>query len=107
MSKKKIYNKHLEKGKFYTHSDLQGGHPALIYKKRDKKNMYYILIFTSSPGKKRIKLKHSLDPSRKKRSYVHDFPAISKRRELSRKPLTRLKLHKDDKPTITLIERKK
>ena len=37
MSKKKIYNKHLEKGRFYIHSDGHGGHPALLYKKRDKK----------------------------------------------------------------------
>ena len=107
MSKKKFYNKHLEKGRFYTHSDRQGGHPALLYKKRDKKNMYYIVIFTSSPGKKRIKLKHSLEPTRKKHSYVHNLPAISKRRDLSRKPLTRLKLHKEDKPTIKVIENKK
>ena len=107
MSKKKIYSKHLLRGRFYTHSDFNGGHPALLYKKSDKKNRYYVVLFTSSPGKKRIKLKHSLEPSRKKNSYVHSYPVVSKRRELSRKPLTRLKLHKDDKPTITLIERKK
>ena len=44
MSKKKIYNKHLEKGRFYLHSDGHGGHPALLYKKRDKKNKYYVLF---------------------------------------------------------------
>ena len=38
MSKKKIYNKHLEKGRFYHRSDSKGGHPALIYKKSDRKN---------------------------------------------------------------------
>ena len=43
MSKKKIYSKHLEKGRFYTHSDRQGGHPALLYKKRDQK--ICILLF--------------------------------------------------------------
>ena len=107
MSKKKIYNKHLEKGRFYTHSDRQGGHPALLYKKRDNRNMYYIVLFTSSPGKKRIRLKHSLDQSRKKRSYVHTYPTISKRRDLSRNPLTRLKLNKEDKPTVKMIEKKK
>lgn len=40
MSKKKIYNKHLEKGRFYIHSDGHGGHPALLYKKSDKKNIF-------------------------------------------------------------------
>ena len=42
MSKKKIYNKHLEKGRFYTHSDRHGGHPALLYKKKDCKNMFLL-----------------------------------------------------------------
>ena len=94
MSKKKIYNKHLEKGRFYVHSDNNGGHPALLYKKKDNRNLYYIVIFTSSSGKRRIKLKHSLDPTRAKAAFVHDTPAISKRRDLGRKPLTRLKINK-------------
>ena len=37
MSRKVIFKKHLEKGRFYIHSDGRGGHPALLYKKRDKK----------------------------------------------------------------------
>jgi hypothetical protein len=36
ISKKKIYSKHLEKGRFYRHYDSNGGHPALIYYKNDK-----------------------------------------------------------------------
>ena len=107
MSKKKIYNKHLQKGRFYTHSDRQGGHPALLYKKRDQKNMYFVVLFTSSPGKKRFKLKHSLDQFRKQNYYVHDYPSISRRRDLGRKPLTRLKLNKEDKPIVKMIEKKK
>ena len=45
MSKKKIYNKHLEKGRFYLHSDGHGGHPALLYKKEIKRIniMYWFL----------------------------------------------------------------
>lgn len=107
MSKKKLYNKHLEKGRFYIHSDRCGGHPALLYKKRDKKNMYFIVVFTSSPGKKRTKLKHSLDSSRTKVSFVHNYPSIAKRRELGGKVLTRLKLNKEDKPLVKCIEKKK
>ena len=61
MSKKKIYNKHLEKGRFYLHSDGHGGHPALLYKKRAKKNEYYVVVFTSSPGPKRTRLKIALN----------------------------------------------
>ena len=33
MSKKVIFKKHLEKGRFYIHGDRHGGHPALLYKK--------------------------------------------------------------------------
>ena len=33
MSKKAIFKKHLEKGRFYIHSDGHGGHPAILYKK--------------------------------------------------------------------------
>ena len=106
MSKKKLFSKHLEKGRFYVHGDCRGGHPALLYKKRDKKNLYFIVVFTSSPGKRRIKLKHSLDPTRTKVSFVHDTPEISKRKDLGRKPLTRLKISKEDKPLIKAIEKK-
>ena len=45
MSKKKIYSKHLEKGRFYIHSDGHGGHPAILYKKRDNK-IYILLLFS-------------------------------------------------------------
>ena len=107
MSKRKRFKKHLQNGRFYVHSDRNGGHPALLYKKRDQKNLYFIVVFTSSPGRNRIKLRHSLDPSRNNNSFVHDNPAISKRRDLGRKPLTRLKIHKEDKPLIRFIEKKK
>ena len=107
MSKRKRFKKHLQKGRFYVHNDRNGGHPALLYKKRDQKNLYFIVMFTSSPGRNRIKLRYSLDPSRNNKSFVHDNPAISKRRDLGRKPLTRLKIHKEDKPLIRLIEKKK
>ena len=38
MSKKIVCGKHLQVGRFYIHSDAHGGHPALLYKKNDKKN---------------------------------------------------------------------
>ena len=107
MSKKKIYGKHLEKGRFYIHTDKHGGHPALLYKKRDNKNMYYIVIFTSSPGPKRKRLKHSIEPIKIKISFVHNSPTIAKRRDLGRNKLEGLKIHKDDKPLIKVIKNKK
>ena len=48
MSKKKIYDKHLEKGKFYLHSDGHGGHPALLYKKWIEKT-FITLLFLHLP----------------------------------------------------------
>ena len=107
MSKKKKYNKHLEKGRFYIHSDRFGGHPALLYKKRDKKNIYFIVIFTSSPGPKRTKLKYSIEPIKIKISFAHNTPSIVKRRDLGSKPLEGIKIQKEDKPLIESIKRKK
>ena len=107
MSKKKIYNKHLEKGRFYIHSDGHGGHPALLYKKRDKKNEYFVVVFTSSNGPKRIQLKHSIEPNKVKTSYVHKNPRKSKRKDLGSRSLTGLKINKEDKPLIVSIEKKK
>lgn len=107
MSKKIYVTKHLEKGRFYIHGDSRGGHPALLFFKNDNKNEYYILVFTSSKGRKRRQLKHSIEPSKVQKSYVHNRPEKVKRRELSNKTLNELKIHKDDKPLIRLIERKK
>ena len=107
MSKKKIYNKHLERGRFYIHSDGHGGHPALLYKKSDKKNIYFVIVFTSSPGPKRIKLKHSIEPIKVRVSFVHNTPSKSKRRDLGSRPLEDIKINKEDKPLIESIKRKK
>ena len=107
MSKKKIYNKHLEKGRFYIHSDGHGGHPALLYKKNDRKNVYYVVVFTSSPGPRRIKLKHSIEPIKIRVSFVHNKPSKSKRRDLGSRPLVGIKINKEDKSLIEIIKRKK
>lgn len=105
MSKKKIYNKHLEKWRFYIHSDGHGGHPALLYKKRDNKNAYFIIVFTSSNEPKRKRSKHSIEPIKVKVSFVHNTPKISKRRELSFFPMIGLRIDKEDKPLIESIKK--
>ena len=107
MSKKKIFNKHLEKGRFYIHSDGHGGHPALLYKKNDKKNFYYAVVFTSSPGPKRTHLRHSIEPTKVKVSYVHNSPSKGTRRDFGSKPLKGLKINREDKPLIKYIQKKK
>ena len=107
MSKKKIYSKHLQKGRFYIHSDGNGGHPSLLYKKSDRKNLYFVVVFTSSPGPKRVRLKHSIEPSKVKQSFVHKMPKIASRRDLGAKILSGIKINKEDKPLIKFIEKKK
>ena len=107
MGIKRTFTKHLEKGRFYIHSDNHGGHPAFLYKKRDKKNTYFIIIFTSSNGPKRKKLKHSIELIKVKISFVHNTPKVTKRRELSSFPMDGLRIDKEDKPLIESIKRKK
>ena len=105
MSKKKLCSKHLEKGRFYIHSDGHGGHPALLYKKNDKKNLYFVVVFISSNGPKRKKLKYSIQPEKIKTSYVHNSPVIAKRKDLGRKPLSGIRINKEDKATIETIKK--
>lgn len=106
MSKKKIVNKKLKKGKLYLHNDKNGGHPAMIYKKNDNKNIYKSIQFTSEPGLNRTQLKHNIDSSSKKKSYVINYPIVDKRRGFGSKELKGLKIHKEDKPLINKIKRK-
>lgn len=107
MKSKIILNKKLQKGRFYYHSDRHGGHPALLYKKRDNDNLYFIIIFSSKPGKKRKKLKHSIEPSKVESSFVHTNPDVVKRRDLGSKRLEGISIDKEDKTTIEVIKRKK
>ena len=81
MSKKKIYNKHLEKGRFYIHSDGHRGHPAFLYKKRDKKNLYLALTTDTSKGEHRTKLKVPTEKTIK-HSYVNNRPLLAKRKNI-------------------------
>ena len=72
-----------------------------------KLGLYFIIVFTSSNGPKRKRLKHSIEPIKVKVSFVHNTPKISKRRELGSLPMAGLKIDKEDKPLIESIKRKK
>ena len=54
MSKKKMFKKHLEKGKFY----VVNKHPGLIVLKNDRKNIYIALVTGTSRHRHQTKLKH-------------------------------------------------
>ena len=104
MSKKVIYSKHLEKGRFYHRGDSNGGHPALIVGKNDKKNRYLALVFTSTRTSGTILLNKSIDLSKPtKRYYVHEKVFIGRRRDFGKKVLTRLKIQKKDKELLKVI----
>ena len=106
MSKKIIYNKHLEKGRFYHRSDSNGGHPALIISKNDRKNIYEALVFTSSHSVGTVALQESIDiTNRNKRFYVHEKTFIGKRRDFGKKILTRLRIGAKDKQLIKLLKK--
>ena len=75
MGKKKIFNKHLEKGKFYSINK----HPGLIVFKRDRANIYIAIITGTSRHRHQIKLSHPTEP-RVKESYVNNRPLRVRRR---------------------------
>ena len=100
-------SKKLIRGKFYIHNDENGGHPALIFEKNFKKNKYKAVKFTTKNGKRRTRLKHNINGNDDEPSYVHNYPVESKRYMFSSKELKGLKVHKDDKPLINKIKRKR
>lgn len=104
----KRYKKPLIKGKFYRIKDSNDGHPTKLFRKNTKKNKYWVVRFTSSPGRHRTKLKHQIDPNRNDDSYVINSPIIEKYEQfLSPSPLENLRVHKDDLKTIRQIQKKK
>ena len=102
MSKKKIYSKHLEKGRFYS----VNGHPGFIYWKNDKKNRYRAIVTGTSNGRHKTKLKYPTEPHIKA-SYVNNRPVEGGRRNFGKKILYGMKFHKDDKPLLNEIKSKK
>lgn len=102
MSKKKIYNKHIEKGKFYS----VNGHPGMIFWKNDKKNRYKAVVTGTSEGRHKTRLKY---PTEKKveKSFVNNRPVLGRRSNFGSKELKGMRFHKADKPLINVIKRRK
>ncbi|MCR5786132.1 MAG: hypothetical protein K6G28_00300 [Acholeplasmatales bacterium] len=106
ISKKVIYTKHLRKGTFHIHGDKNGGHPALIVEKNDKKNSYKLLKFTHQARADRTKLNRNIDPIDKRNTYVLNNPIYSKRNKLSKNELSSLSIDSSEKIIIKIIKRK-
>ena len=102
MSKKIIYNKHLEKGKFYAVNK----HPALIVFKSDKKNIYLAVVTGSTRHKHQTKLSHPTE-RKVKASYVNNRPVQGRRKHFGSKELIGMRIHSDDRITIRIISKRK
>lgn len=89
------------------HGDRNGGHPALIYSVNHKKNEYKAVKFTHKKASDRTKLKYNIDPSDNKNTYVVNEPIVDKKYKFGSKELDRYRIHKEDKPLINRIKRKK
>ena len=102
------YTKPLRRGKFYIVLDSSGGHPSKLFKKNTRKNRYWIIRFTSSPGRHRTKLKHQIEPGREGDSYVINIPSIVKYEFfISPNPLECFRVHKDDLKIVRKIQKNK
>lgn len=86
---------------------MNGGHPALIVEKNDKKNTYKLLKFTHQAREDRTQLNRNIDPLDKRNTYVLNTPIYSKRNKLSKNELSNLSIDSSDKPIIKNIKRKK
>ena len=102
MSKKIIYNKHLEKGRFYSTNK----HPGLIVKKNDKKNIYTAIVTGTTKRKHQTKLKHPTE-NKVKASFVNNRPVKGKRKHFGSKELVGMRIHSDDRSLIRVIAKRK
>ena len=102
MSRKIIYKKHLEKGRFY----VVNKHPGLIVFKNDRKNIYIAVVTGTSKGKHKTKLYHSTEP-RIKQSFVNNRSVLGKRKHFGSHKLIGMRIHPDDRIIIKVIRRRK
>ncbi|GEM_PF-1138767 len=82
MSKKRIVDKKLKKGKFYAvHEGSKHGHPGKLYWKNDQKNLYLFLKTGTTPSPENIVL---IVPTERgiKKSFVYKRPVLAKRRDV-------------------------
>ena len=103
MSKKKQL---LLRGKFYAIYTTGASHPSLLYKKNKRKNKYQVVVFDSSNGRHRTKLKHPTSPTIKE-SYVQNRPLVGTRKDFGNHELLGIKIHRDDKVIIQIVKRRK
>ena len=102
MSKKKFYNKHLEKGRFYSINK----HPGLIVFKNDKKNIYLAIVTGTTKHKHQTMLKHPTE-AKVHVSYVNNHPILGKRKHFGSKELVGMKIHSEYRIIMRIISKRK
>ena len=102
MSKKKIYSKHLEKGRFY----IVNKHPGLIVFKNDSKNIYIAVVTGTTKSRHQTTLKHPTERNIKV-SYVRNRPYQGRRKHFGSRELVGMRIHPDDRITIRIISRRR
>ena len=82
MSKKVIYAKHIEKGRFYhIHEGSKTGHPGMVYWKNDKRNLYLAILTGTSDGRHRTTLQAPTNRN-VERSAIQNRPVLAKRKDI-------------------------
>lgn len=102
MRHKKIFNKHLEKGRFYAVNK----HPGLIVFKNDRKNIYLAAVTGTTKRKHQTMLKHPTE-LKVKASYVNNRPVQGRRKHFGSKELKGMRIHSEDRIIIKIISKRK
>ena len=95
----------LLRGKFYPIYTTGGSHPSLLYKKNHKKNQYHVVVFDSSDGRHRTKLKQPIGDGVKE-SYVQNRPLLTTKKDFGNHELLGLRIHSEDKKRIEFVKRR-
>ena len=105
MSKKKIVQKKLWKGRFYVvHEGSPRGHPGKLYWKNDNKNLYLFIKTGTTPTPETIVLFFPTEKGISK-SYVYKKPVLAKRRDVGGE-LPNLSISKKDKRILKEVSSK-
>lgn len=104
MTRKKLVQKHIEKGRFYHfHEGSKSGHPGKVYWKNDNKNLYLAITVGTSNGSHRTKI----TPTSKnvQQSFVHSRPLLAKRKDIGSRRYD-VEILKKDKDLIKAVIRR-
>lgn len=104
MTRKKLVQKHIEKGRFYHfHEGSKSGHPGKVYWKNDNKNLYLAITVGTSNGSHRTKIGSTgknIDVA-----YISNRPLLAKRKDIGSRR-DDVKIPKKDKDIIKAIKKK-